>query len=253
MNSLGTCTVMPGSYKIFLQITGVWLPYLVILYSYVMIIRKYKKSKNKVLGKSSSLKPNEMIEASNSARRMSLFEKFTTKQKVETTSFCEAGTEAGTRASLFPPPSKLNEDDISDCGVSNYDFLQRHRTERLKRRRKQEVDMTVTVLVTCLSFIVCNIPASILLVLDPSASSFPEVIIITKTVSLIIEMILYFRLTSLVMFLCGSTLLLVLSYMLYLTSSTDRLLLNHFKITSVGHQQDRFVSGIRCINTTQNL
>ena len=197
----GTCTVMPGSYKIFIQITGVWLPYLVILYSYVMIIRKYKKSKNKVLGNSSSLKPNEMVEASNSARRMSLFEKFTSKQKVETTSFCEAGTEAGTRASLYPPPRKSNEDDISDCGASNYDFLQRHRTERLKRRRKQEVDMTVTVLVTCLSFIVCNIPASILLVLDPSASSFPEVINHSHQEGLyIIKIILSSRLTFLVMF-----------------------------------------------------
>ena len=137
-----------------------------------MIIRKYRKSKNKVLGKSSSIKPNDIIETSASSRRMSLFEKFSPKQRVDETSFCEAGPSS---TSLFPPRTKVNEDDISDCGASNYDFLRRHRTERLKRRRKQEVDMTVTVLVTCVTFIVCNIPATLLLVLDPSASSFPEV------------------------------------------------------------------------------
>ena len=162
----GTCTVMPGSYKIFIQIVGVCIPYLVILFSYVMIIRKYKKSKNKVLGKSISVKTNDSVEASNStsSHRLSLLEKLATKPRVETTSFC-----------LLPPRSKINEDDISDCGISNYEFLQRHRTERQRRRRKQEVDMTVAVLLTCLSFLVCNLPASILLILDPSASAFPEV------------------------------------------------------------------------------
>ena len=160
---------MPGSYKIFLQIIGVCLPYLLILFSYVMIIRKYKKSKNKVLGKSSSVKKNDSIEASSSSRRLSLFEKFASKSRVETTSFCPPG------ASLLPPRSKIKEDDISDCVLSNYEFLQRHRTERQRRRRKQEVDMTVAVLVTCLTFVVCNLPASIILILDPSASAFPEV------------------------------------------------------------------------------
>ena len=168
---------MPGSYKIFLQIVGVCLPYLLILFSYVMIIRKYKKSKNKVLGKSSSVKANDSIEGSTStsSRRLSLFEKFATKPRVETTSFWQPG------ASLLPPRSKINEDDISDCGMSNYEFIQRHRTERQRRRRKQEVDMTVAVLVTCLTFVVCNLPASIILILDPSASSFPEVFILIST------------------------------------------------------------------------
>ena len=100
---------------------------------------------------------------------MSLFDK---TKRVETTSFCEAGT----TNSLFPPRNRISEEDISDGGVSNYEFLRRHRTERIKRRRKQEVDMTVTVLVTCITFIVCNIPATVLLVLDPSAASFPEVV-----------------------------------------------------------------------------
>ena len=172
----GICTVMPGSYKIFLQVLGVCLPYLVILFSYVMIIRKYKKSKNKVLGKSPSVKANDSLEASTStsSRRLSLLE----KMRVETTSFCQP------RASLLPPRSKINEDDISDCAISNYEFLQRHRTERQRRRRKQEVDMTVAVLVTCLTFLLCNLPASILLILDPSASSFPEVFLLIFSIIL---------------------------------------------------------------------
>ena len=169
---------MPGSYKIFLQILGVCIPYLVIVFSYVMIIRKYKKSKNKVLGKSSSVKTNDSVEASNStsSHRLSLLEKFATKPRVETTSFCQPGS------SLIPPRSKVNEDDISDCGISNYEFLQRHRTERQRRRRKQEVDMTVAVLVTCLTFVICNLPASILLIIDPSASSFPQVFLSSSRV-----------------------------------------------------------------------
>ena len=143
-----------------------------------MIIRKYKKSKNKVLGKSFSVKTTDSVEAStSSSHRLSLFEKFATKPRVETTSFCQPG--GGTGASLQPPRGKINEDDISDCGISNYEFLQRHRTERQRRRRKQEVDMTVAVLLTCLTFLVCNLPASILLILDPSASSFPEVFLIS--------------------------------------------------------------------------
>ena len=169
---------MPGSFKIFIQIVGVCIPYMVILFSYVMIIRKYKKSKNKVLGKSSSVKTNDSVEASNStsSHRLSLLEKFATKPRVETTSFCQPGS------SLIPPRSKVNEDDISDCGISNYEFLQRHRTERQRRRRKQEVDMTVAVLVTCLTFVICNLPASILLIIDPSASSFPQVFLSSSRV-----------------------------------------------------------------------
>ena len=170
---------MPGSYKIFLQILGVCIPYLVIVFSYVMIIRKYKKSKNKVLGKSFSAETS----TSTSSRRLSLLEKFATKPRYETTTFCQPGGGAG--VSLLPPRSKVNEDDISDCGISNYEFLQRHRTERQRRRRKQEVDMTVAVLLTCLTFLVCNLPASILLILDPSASSFPEVFLQINTLSLV--------------------------------------------------------------------
>ena len=187
--------MLPGSYKICIQILGVCLPYLIILFCYVMIIRKYKKSRNRVLGKTSSMKPNESLEASTSARRMSLFEK---TKRVDTTSFCEART----AISLLPPRNRASEDDISDGGVSNYEFLRRHRTERLKRRRKQELDMTVTVLVTCITFIVCNIPATVLLVLDPSASLFPQVSWRSGIAS---SICLRIRLTSPATPWCGST------------------------------------------------
>ena len=55
------------------------------------------------------------------------------------------------------------------------DHLERHRTERRRRRRKQEADMNTTVLVICLSFVVCHLPAALLLVFDPSAELFPQV------------------------------------------------------------------------------
>ena len=50
---LGTCTILSGpggkSSAIFIHIFGPGFPYLVIIFCYIMIIRKLKKSRNKVL------------------------------------------------------------------------------------------------------------------------------------------------------------------------------------------------------------
>ena len=72
----GTCTILPGSFKIFIMAFGPVLPYLVIIFSYVMILRTYKKSRNKILEHSLSCR-NSLTERD---RRMS---------KVMETSFYE--------------------------------------------------------------------------------------------------------------------------------------------------------------------
>ena len=73
---VGTCTILPGSFKIFIMAFGPGLPYLVIIFSYVMILKKYKKSRNKILEHSLSCR-NSLTERD---RRMS---------KVMETSFYE--------------------------------------------------------------------------------------------------------------------------------------------------------------------
>ena len=70
---------------------------------------------------------------------------------------------------------KLREGLLAALGQVRADHLERHRTERRRRRRKQEADMNTTVLLICLSFVVCHLPAALLLVFDPSAELFPQV------------------------------------------------------------------------------
>ena len=70
---------------------------------------------------------------------------------------------------------KLREGSLTALCQVTADHLERHRTERRRRRRKQEADMNTTVLVICLSFVVCHLPAALLLVFDPSAELFPQV------------------------------------------------------------------------------
>ena len=82
------------------------------------------------------------------------------------------------KSSLSVPSSRrVSEDDISLFELTNNgnDFLERHRTERRRRRRKQESDMNKTVMIICGTFIVCNLPGSIVLSLDPSAKIVPQV------------------------------------------------------------------------------
>ena len=82
------------------------------------------------------------------------------------------------KSSLSVPSSRrVSEDDISLFELTNNgnDFLERHRTERRRRRRKQESDMNKTVMIICGTFIVCNLPGSLVLCLDPSAKIFPQV------------------------------------------------------------------------------
>ena len=68
---------MPGSFKIFIMAFGPGLPYLVIIFSYVMILKKYKKSRNKILEHSMSCR-NSLTERDRRMSKMmetSFFEK----------------------------------------------------------------------------------------------------------------------------------------------------------------------------------
>ena len=74
---LGTCTIIHGSYKLFTTVFGISAPYVAVIFSYIMILRKYKISRNKIMEHSASLRSRISL----SERRMS---------KVET-SFYEKG------------------------------------------------------------------------------------------------------------------------------------------------------------------
>ena len=61
------------------------------------------------------------------------------------------------------------------CEMTN-DLLDRTQTERRRRRRRQEGDMNMTVMIICISFVICHLPGCLVLVFDPSANKFPQVI-----------------------------------------------------------------------------
>ena len=63
--------------------------------------------------------------------------------------------------------------DISVCELSNIECLERSQREKRKRRKRQENEMTLTVGIILLSYVICNLPVNLLLVLDPSAESIP--------------------------------------------------------------------------------
>ena len=77
-------------------------------------------------------------------------------------------------SSLSVPGRRISEDDISMCELTNNDTLDRPRIERFRRRRRQESDMNRTVIIICASYFICNLPAAVVLIFDPSAELFPE-------------------------------------------------------------------------------
>ena len=51
--------------------------------------------------------------------------------------------------------------------------LERNNTEKKRRRKRQENEMTLTVGVIFLSYVICNLPANLVLLIDPSAERLP--------------------------------------------------------------------------------
>ena len=164
--SLGTCTIKPGSFKSFIMIFGPSVPYIIIIFSYVMIVRKYRISRDKVMQNSASVKSRTSL----GGGRLSV---------METSFFPSPGRPQSvyTSCTLSVPDTsrRVSEDDISMCEMTN-DLLERTQTERRRRRRRQEGDMNMTVMIICVSFVICHLPACLVLVFDPSANKFPQVI-----------------------------------------------------------------------------
>ena len=69
----------------------------------------------------------------------------------------------------------ISADSVSCCDQSQAEVLERSRTERRRRRRRQENDMTLTVIVIFISYLLCNLPANIVLLIDPTAQKIPKV------------------------------------------------------------------------------
>ena len=148
------------------MIFGPSVPIIIIIFSYVMIIRKYRISRNKVMQNSASVKSRTSL----GGGRLSVME----------TSFFPIRSRpqsAYTSCTLSVPetPRRVSEDDISMCEMTN-DLLERTQTERRRRRRRQEGDMNMTVMIICISFVICHLPGCLVLVFDPSANKFPQVI-----------------------------------------------------------------------------
>ena len=183
MLSLGTCTIIPGSFKLFMLIFGPSVPFIIIIFSYVMIVRKYRISRNKVMQNSASVKSRTSL----GGGRLSVME----------TSFFPGlpgpsrPQSVYTSCTLSVPDTsrRVSEDDISMCEMTN-DLLERTQTERRRRRRRQEGDMNMTVMIICISFVICHLPACLVLVFDPSANKFPQVIKYTEQ---ILSTIFYIR------------------------------------------------------------
>ena len=148
-----------------MMIFGPTLPYIIIIFSYLMIVRKYRISRNKVMQNSASVKSRSSL----ACGRLSV---------METSFFPSRPQSVYTSSSLSVPHSRrVSEDDISMCQLTN-DLLERTQTERRRRRRRQEGDMNMTVMIVCISFVICHAPGCLVLVLDPSANKVPQVIMI---------------------------------------------------------------------------
>ena len=63
--------------------------------------------------------------------------------------------------------------EISGAEISNVETLHRSNTEKKKKRRRQENEMTLTVGVIFLSYVICNLPVNLVLIIDPSAELIP--------------------------------------------------------------------------------
>ena len=145
------------------MIFGPSVPYIIIIFSYVMIVRKYRISRKKVMQNSASVKSRTSLGLG--VMETSFFHSPSRPQSVYTS--CTLSVPDTSR--------RVSEDDISMCEFTN-DLLERTQTERRRRRRRQEGDMNMTVMIICISFAICHLPACLVLVFDPSANKLPQVI-----------------------------------------------------------------------------
>ena len=72
--------------------------------------------------------------------------------------------------------------------------LKLYNMSKIRNRKKQEDQLTLTVGVIFLVYIFCNLPASIVLLVDPTATKYTKVLTMFPIITL---MLLLFRLTYL--------------------------------------------------------
>ena len=191
----GTCTLIEGpggnSSAYFIRIFFAGFPHLVILFCYVMIIRKVKESRREALLRSSarSRSREQASEDSLTTRQINYFKNLLSKKykeeqrrypwKVRRVRFCEVQKlDIETATIVFPFYIDYFPSEDSECGPTvspTPQPLRLYNMEKIRKRKKQEDQLTFTVGVIFVVYVLCNLPASIVLLIDPSATKITQV------------------------------------------------------------------------------
>ena len=185
--TIGTCTIVDGaggqSCAYFIRSFFPVFPYLVITFSYVMIIRKFREIRKNLFTENPPLEririPNEEISTSEACSEIVLTDKeLTGNARLFRNSI------ASSSKIIFPWKKILFlfcldslRSNLSHPASPNLieSALQTLNNGKLKRRKKQEDHLTFTVGVIFAAYVICNLPASVVLLIDPHASKFTQV------------------------------------------------------------------------------